>query len=395
MTKSARRRKSLLVLLASTSLLAAAACGGGGTGGGDGGGTSDGGGSGSSGSTGDWVAAADLDLSDLGFSSDVEDELRSLYQAAQDNDETTIMMYAANNELRRPLFDAFSERFPGITIEYTELVGAQLQATFEAEKSTGRHIGDYHESPNGAKYADAGYFQPYNPPAFEMPPGLTENLQTQIQDPDHLYTAAQWAMFGVGVNTEHMDVADIPRRWEDFADPQWEGKLVMHDPTVPGGGNGILTRLSASGSIDEETLAGIAQNVALKGDFGQVHQSLAQGEYPVMLAMDSPSTVVNKAQGVPIEIVFMEENNVAMAQQMSILEGAPHPNATKLWMNWSFSQEAQALMAEQGNTPITEVESPHGLPTFENANLADLPTQDVLDAETPGLTDLYKTLFGR
>jgi len=36
----------------------------------------------------------------------------------------------------------------------------------------------------------------------------------------------------------------------------------------------------------------------------------------------------------------------------SIIRNAPHPNAAKLWIEWSLSEEGQNLLAEQGYAAV-------------------------------------------
>ncbi|MGO2110204.1 MAG: ABC transporter substrate-binding protein [Pseudoclavibacter sp.] len=303
------------------------------------------------------------------------------------------MFYGSNHTLREPLYDLFAERFPGINVQSTELVGAQLQATLEAESSTGKHAGTILDNANGARYAGQGYAEPYMPLAFQMPTGLTSNLESHTASEDGSFVVAQWSLFGVGINTDLIDASELPTNWADFADPKWEGKLVMHDPSAPGGGQGFLSRLYLSGAVDEETLEGIAANVALKGEFAQTVQSLTQGEYPVMLGADAPYMALNASRGQPLEVHFMAENNIAMAMQSMILDGTTSPNLARIWQNWIFSSEAQEQMAEAGNTPITDVASPHGLPTFSEANLADIPPQDELDANADMIQETFSSIF--
>ncbi|WP_188710477.1 ABC transporter substrate-binding protein [Microbacterium faecale] len=340
-----------------------------------------------------WVDAADLDLSGLGFDDDAEEAVRDLYQEAHDSGEESMMMYGSNHTLREPLRELFMERFPGTELETTELVGPQLQSTLETERSTGQNIGDQMENAGGARYASLGFSEQYLPPAFVMPEGLSENMESHMKGAEDGYVTAQWSLFGVGVNTDKMDPADVPTDWAELADPQWKDKIVMHDPSVPGGGQGFLSRLYLSGAIDDATLEGIADNVALKGEFAQTIQSLSQGEYPMMIGVDAPYVSLNKARGVPVEIVFMDEENIAMPQQSFVMKDAPHPNTARLWLNWIFSEEAQAVIAEAGNTPVVDVPSPHGLPAFSDANLAEIPSQEALDSEAEMISEKFGEVF--
>lgn len=334
-----------------------------------------------------------LDLSALGFDAAVEQEVQELYDAAIENGETTLMYYGSNHTLREPLYELFQTRFPGLTVQTTDLVGAQLQATLEAEASTGKHEGTILDNAGGAKYAGLGFSDPYLPPALTVPEGVSENLQSHILGEGGSFVSAQWSLFGVGINTDKINASELPTSWEGFADPKWAGKLVMNDPSSPGGGQGFLSRLFLSGAVDEATLEGIAANLALKGEFGQTVQSLTQGEYPVMLGVDAPYVALNASRGQPLEVHFMSKDNIAMAQQSFIINGTTSPNLARLWQNWIFSSEAQAQMAQAGNTPISDVESPYGLPSFADANLADLPPQSVLDENAALIQETFSRIF--
>ncbi len=62
----------------------------------------------------------------------------------------------------------------------------------------------------------------------------------------------------------------------------------------------------------------------------------------------NPSRVLQAdAKGAKLRILYPQEGFTFLPQSMFILQGAPHPNAAKLWVDFILSQQGQEILARQ------------------------------------------------
>ena len=76
---------------------------------------------------------------------------------------------------------------------------------------------------------------------------------------------------------------------------------------------------------------------------------LARGEAPLAW-VDTLASVSNMVvEGAPIKPLDMKEGVLGSAQSLNITNGAPHPNASRVFMNWLLTKEGQTVQARIRN----------------------------------------------
>src|SRR5690625_1782662 len=154
--------KTMSVLsVAALTLAGVAACSSGSTG-------NDRSGDNGGGGGGDAAASEELDLSALDISDEAADEMRALYEEALD--EGSFTSYAGHQEELAPLYAAFEEAFPGITVNPVTTIGADSLAKLEGERASGNHVADIYSSPNIETYL--AFAQQHEVGAFTPPEGI-------------------------------------------------------------------------------------------------------------------------------------------------------------------------------------------------------------------------------
>ncbi len=319
--------------------------------------------------------AGAITIGDLGVAPETADYIQELYEAALE-ESGTLVLYGTNHENMKHLYKVFEETFPGLTVETYQQTSAEQIAILEAERASGNYVADILQNPNGLRYIEQGFTEPYEPRAFASLDGFAPEVLANLHDEEFMYTTPQFTLFGIGINTDLISAEEAPGSWEEFAEEQWAGKIVLHDPTVPGGGQAIMERLLQSGTVDEAWLEEVAANVSLKGDYAGSVMSLVQGEFPVLLAGAGSDLENKKSDGAPVEFLFAEKNNIGLADKWMVLEGSPNPSTGRLFLNFLYTQPGQQAIADTSNLPIRDdVTSPHGWPSFTDAKLAVLPSE--------------------
>ena len=101
--------------------------------------------------------------------------------------------------------------------------------------------------------------------------------------------------------------------------------------------------------------------------------ALARGEVSLTFAQSMSTVVALLQEGAPLKAIDMAEGiAVERNSVVSLFQGAPHPNAARVFINWFFSQEGQTVYAK-----INGSASPRkDVPSFE-------PPQGLLNPASP------------
>ncbi len=133
------------------------------------------------------------------------------------------------------------------------------------------------------------------------------------------------------------------RSWNDILDPQLRGRFEF--PDVGSGEAGLYTYIGLRKVMSADYMARVAaqQPVTNTGSSVAGTQKLASGE--LWLSITLPSRLVQTVAqtGVPLNAYYPQEGVTMLGHPYGILAKAPHPNAAKLFIDWLFSDEGQAM----------------------------------------------------
>ncbi|QTX04407.1 ABC transporter substrate-binding protein [Agromyces archimandritae] len=305
-----------------------------------------------------------------GASSEVNAYLNELYDRAFEDDKTEIVIYGPSVSTSKPMFDAFSERFPGITVLPQDAPDSQTLTKLEAEAQTGSRVADLFTG-GGPTTAQAA-----------AEPGICTNAEIKTAPADFEVPYANdgrllpfaYRYFTFIYNTDAVDEAEAPKTWEELLDPKWTGKLVIGDPTVAGGLRYLLAGLQAPEAEDEFGEAYlrklIEQDLVIGTSESAVPADVAAGRGDVGIGVFSGYYAVQKAKGAPLGIVFPLEDggNFLTTSSVCYIEDAPHADAALLYLNWLFTEEGQETLAEvDGSYGILPGSpGPLGAPAFDS-----------------------------
>ena len=151
-------------------------------------------------------------------------------------------------------------------------------------------------------------------------------------------------------NTNNFDPAEI-KSYYDILDPKYKGKILINDPRQGQGGT-PLTFMYTNKDIGKDFLTRLftEMDAVLSSDLRQAAELLSRGDdFAVCLFGCSTEVTLLKEQGLPVEDIFPtvpKEGTWGSASPFFVgaLEGAPHPKATQLYINWFLSVEGQTLV---------------------------------------------------
>src|SRR6266705_6381565 len=236
------------------------------------------------------------------------------------------------------LFEAAN---PGIKVE-VHRTGSQriLQRVMQELQANIKNADVIHTSDAGhfVLLKDKKLLAKYTPAGVEsFPPGF--------KDRDGYYYGLRATVNVIAYNPKIVPAAEAPRTWKDLLDPKWKGKQVTAHP----GNSGVIAThvLALVHLYGWDYFKQLAQNkLMLVQSAVDPSGVVASGERPVAVNGGDYSFYQVKKKGNPIEVVYPKEGVPLVSSPSAIASFAPHPNAAKLFTDFTFSREVQQVLAD-------------------------------------------------
>jgi iron(III) transport system substrate-binding protein len=148
------------------------------------------------------------------------------------------------------------------------------------------------------------------------------------------------------------------KSWRDLLDPRWSGKIAVRDPRIPGALQGHVVWWRDHPQLGERFILDllVGQRPAISGDDRQVIDWVARGQYPIALGPSNTQGTEAMARGLPVQMSdgrLMAEGTYFTAGNASLVipRNGPHRNATRVYLDWLLSREAQYDVSKASGYP--------------------------------------------
>jgi iron(III) transport system substrate-binding protein len=168
-----------------------------------------------------------------------------------------------------------------------------------------------------------------------------------------------------GYNKEVVQPGDVPKTWKDLSNPKWRGKIGAET-----GGASVqaqiyytLDKMYGKSYWDQMK----ANKLKVQTGAGAMTVALLRGEIEVaMCYYDYSVYEESQLKKSPIRGIWFEEGVPRIVSPQAIMKNAPHPNAAKLFQEWSLSEEGQMKMVGiiGAYSARPDIAPPKGLPAL-------------------------------
>jgi len=284
----------------------------------------------------------------------------------------------------------FEAAYPGIRVDVNR-TGSQriLQKVLQEMQAGIKNADVVHTS-------DAGHFVLLKDKKLllrYLPQGI-DKFPAGFKDKDGLYFGLRATVNVITYNTRAVTAADAPKTWKDLLDPKWKGKLVTAHP----GYSGVISThvLALVHLFGWDYFKQLAQNkVMLTQSAADPLTVVASGERPVAANGGEYSAYQLKKKGSPIEIVYPKEGVPLVVSPTAIMAAAPHPNAARLFTDFTFTREIQQVMADSEGlyTGHPEVKYPTDKPKMTDLKLLAVDPEE-LEKRNEEIKKRFVEFFG-
>jgi len=276
------------------------------------------------------------------------------------------------------------EKAYGIPVTILEGRASEIRERIRTEQTAGRFLCDvsHNGATTSALQAKDGMFEAHGP----LPSASRIRAPfaaSEFRVPEHA------SAYSILVNTNLVKPADEPKSWADLADPRWKGKILSDDMRALGGGSMMFFVLEEKlGRGFHEKLA--ANQLSFSRDSRASERRVARGDYAIYVPMTSDAFAALK--GLPVKLLAPEEGLPYITFELAIVKNTPHPNAARLFLDFSLTNDAQLVQQNAGYAAVTEVKAPPGTPPAALANVKLLGTTDAArqDEMLKLAKDIYK-----
>ncbi len=269
-------------------------------------------------------------------------------QDGQKEGMVTFYSVTYSGEDAQVLGDAFKRKY-GITVEFIVGQGSTNMERLRTEKRMHQMTGDvvqgalghlFNAKQTGIIKSVADLPSIKNKALWEVDP--------LVLDPAGFVPALEGMWNGPVINTRLVPEGSEPKSLKDLLKPEWKGKVLFLSPLTTSTVIQYYLGFINKGIIDWSYVEALGKQVGgyARSPIDEARM-LARGEYPIANSNSSSSTVQTLLEGAPLRLLSMEEGDYYNLSGIALVEGGPHPNAAKVFMNWMFSKEAALVKAEK------------------------------------------------
>lgn len=149
----------------------------------------------------------------------------------------------------------------------------------------------------------------------------------------------------VSFNTKLVSPKDLTSL-RGLLDTKWRGKIVALDIRAGGPAGSSMRVLYHSPSFGPNFIRQLfsKMDITLSRDRRQAIDWLGSGKFPVCLFCSPGDIGTAKLQGLPVDFFPADEEAIGFTAKggtLGLMNKAPHPNASRVFINWLLSREGQ------------------------------------------------------
>jgi iron(III) transport system substrate-binding protein len=295
--------------------------------------------------------------------------------------EGEVMVYHSTQlEDLRPVFEAFTKKY-GIKVRDWRSSSENVVQRVISETRAGKRDVDFVEN---------------NAPDQEA---LVRERMLRTMDSAHfadmrqgtLPAHHQWATSTIDVfvqtyNTDRVKKEELPKTYEDLANPRWKGRLGIEAEDWGWFGT-IVEAMGQDKGLRTFRDIVATNGISVRKGHTLLAQLVATGEIPFALTVYGYKPPQLKDKGAPVDWVVIPPV-IAQMHAIGVTAKASHPFAAALLFDFFLGEGQQLLAAKHFTTSSTKISSP-----FSNVQLRFIDPAENLDKQQPWIKQFEDTMI--
>jgi iron(III) transport system substrate-binding protein len=283
----------------------------------------------------------------------------------------------------KQVVDRFQKKYPFIKPTLFRTGGGPLLNKILTEARGGRHAWDITvgRAEMVVPLMERKLLAAYRSPETKM-------MDEDLVDKEGYWTAYYVIAYVLGWHTKLVKKEDVPKTYEALVDPKWKGGQLSFDNEAYGMLQGLMRAWGREKAIAYFKRIAAIEPSLKRGNTERVALAAA-GEYPLTISYNQTFERM-VARGAPIDWLPLEPA-VVSAFPIVIAAKAPHPNAARLYYDFSLSKEGQEMLRGMQRIPVRKDVEPDPPRLFRGFKRVVENPDDYKDFE--GLVKLYNDIF--
>ena len=258
-------------------------------------------------------------------------------------------------ELRKQIEPLLKTRF-GLEVETLSATGPQIANRIVSEHKAGVRYFDalIFGSCTGVPLIHSGAFDPIEP----------YMILPEVKDPKNWWGGHLWmdnvstnrffysfvaakGTEGLWHNTTLVRPEEV-RSFDDLLDPRWKGRIGFSDPRVAGSGLSLWSFLwDVKGEEYLKKL--VQQQLFVSQNLRQIADALAKGKLALSIGIGYAQLEPFIKEGLPVKELPQPREGLPASNAygtLGVVKNPPHPNATKVFVNWLLGKEGQEFYSK-------------------------------------------------
>ena len=268
--------------------------------------------------------------------------------AAAHREGRVVVYSVTDRDVAAPLIADFEALYPGIQLDYRELLTAELHERFTAEVREGKVEADVLWSPAmdlQMKLANDGHAQAYeSPEAVHLPPGASwrnEAFGTTLEPQVFVHDR-------VRLPEERLPKthAELARMLDSGALPR--GQVATYDPERSATGYLLITQDSRIDPSFADTVRAYGRGaIQLHGTTAKMIGRVLSGELLLAFNVNGSYALQAQRKNPRLAVAYPKDYVLATSRIALIPKAAPHPNAGRVFLDYLLSHRGQEVLAQR------------------------------------------------
>ncbi len=283
---------------------------------------------------------------------------RTCADVAKAEREGAVVVYSPDPEPNTAaLLEVFHATFPKIATNFIRLQTGALYQKLMTERRAKVYQVDV------LQLTDMGYALDFQKRQGWVPyvsPEMAAYKPDYKSVPEGEWTWGSFIIAGIAYNPNLVKAADAPKSWKDLLDPRWAGAI---NAKVSASGLQHVSWFELTRLFGEGYWAKFGELKPRAFDsYVQQFDRLVSGQDMVAHTAQYSAYLQAQAKGAPVAFVFPEEGLVATPGVWGAVADAPHPEASKLFVDWLLSAPGQTALEKVMlvSSPRADVPPPPG-----------------------------------
>ena len=335
------------------------------------------------------AAAASLAIARSATAQTLPPHEQELYGAAKKEGELTWYTGQLSAETSEGVGAGFTRRFPGIKVNVVRSTSQVAFQRLSQDMRAGVAQCDIFSSTDishSTFLKRSGKYLKYKPVnEAQMLPAARDI------DPDGYYITSYLGVYLMGNQTRL--APQPPLSWKEALDPKWKNALAIGHPGYSGA-IGIL-------AVQLRKMYGWDYFKSLEKNSPQIGRSsedpvavMNAGERSVGLGVPTGTMLLSMSRGNPLALIYPTDGTLLVRSPSGIPSNAPHPNAAKLFQEFTASADFSTTTGRYFELPLrADVPPPPGSKPLDQIKLV-YPTPEEIEKGVPEVKELWRDTFG-